>query len=138
MAGVPIFHATVSEQAQLVFPENEKHLRKQWLQTLSGRSVEVIVRKERTQRSLAQNNWIHLAAALLAEHCGNSLAEMKLELMGACWGWHTLPSGHLVPVKIHTSDMTVDDARQFIDWLIQWSAEHFPEVAIPMPGEATA
>jgi len=138
MAVVPIFSGRVTEDGKLLLTPSEHTARASHLRTLAGRDVEVIVRKKRTQRSTAQNSWIHAAASLLAEHCGNSLAEQKLDLMGECWGWRTLSNGHTVPMKIHTSDMTVEEASQFIDWLIRWSAEKFPEVKIPLPGQAEA
>lgn len=137
MATVPIFHGAIDADGTFRLADNEKALRLRYFQLLAGERVEIIVRKERTQRSLAQNNFIHLAASLLADHTGYTLAEMKLLLMGACWGWHTV-GVHELPVKPHTSDMSVTEAKQFIDWLIPWAAEHFPEVDVPLPEKATA
>ncbi len=137
MSSVPIFHGRIDADGHFILAEDEKALRQRFFKTLTGQRVEITVRKERTQRSLAQNNYIHLAASLLADHCGYSLAEMKLILMGECWGWHTV-GDHELPVKPHTADMSVPEAKQFIDWLLPWSAEHFPEVNVPLPEKATA
>lgn len=138
MPWVPIFTGHIDARAELHLTPNEAGMRRKWRESLIGHEVELVIRKRRTKRSGKQNRWIHAAASALADHCGLSLAEMKCELMGACWGWHTLPSGHEVPVKLHTSDMTVDEAAHFTDWLIAWALEHFPEVEIPLPGQAEA
>jgi hypothetical protein len=129
----PVFSGHVTEQVQLVLAANEQAQRQAHLRTLAGQDVEVIVRKKRTQRSNEQNALIHAVASALADHCGNSLGEMKLLLMGECWGWQTV-RGHEIPVKPHTSDMTVEEATQFIDWLLPWSAQNFPEVRLGPQG----
>jgi len=136
MALVPVFTGQIDGGGNLILTPSEAPHRRRWLESLAGRDVEIVVRKKRTKRSLDQNALIHAIASTLADHCGNSLAEMKFELMGACWGWRTLKSGLVVPVKLHTADMTVEEATQFIDWLYPWCAEHFPEVRLGPKGAA--
>lgn len=129
MATVPIFTGTVDDAARLTLTERERDQRRAWLETLKGRDVEVVIRRRRRQRSTDQNALIHAVATALAEHCGVSLGEMKVLLMGECWGWRTV-RGHEVPVKPHTSDMTVEEATDFIDWLLPWTATNFPSVRL--------
>lgn len=108
-----------------------------YVRSFHGQFVEVIVRKQRVQRSLDQNAYLHVAAFIpLAEHLGYSLAEMKLLLMGECWGWQTI-GGHEIPVKIHTADMTVEEATYFIDWIIPFALERF-DFIVPLPHEVAA
>lgn len=111
-------------------PYRHDHLR-----TLSGCHVDVIVRKKREQRSLDQNAYLHAVPfPLIAAHTGYSIEEVKLVLMGECWGWHEL-HGHSVPIKPHTSDMTTEECSLFIEWLPPWALEHLG-VQIPLPGES--
>ena len=43
-------------------------------------------------------------------------------------------SGHLIPVKPHTSSMTVEESKFFVDWLIPCAAQKFG-LQIPLPDE---
>ena len=76
--------------------------------------------------------------AMLAEHFGYQLHEMKLVLMGECWGWrHDPVSGKEIPIKVHTSDMSIEECTHFIEWVIPWAAtEH--QFVIPYPSEVDA
>jgi hypothetical protein len=137
MAQIPIFHGAVTDAVRIEFVEAERYLRHAYLKTLIGRNVECIVRKERVKRSLDMNAYLHAVPfPLLAEYFGDSIEGTKLDLMGECFGWRTAPSGHQLPVKPHTSDMTVEESAFFVDWLIPWAAK-LPGggVRIPLPGE---
>jgi hypothetical protein len=134
MTPTPLFCGRVLQGGLLVLDRPKdyaKHLR-----SLAGQYVEIVARKRRTKRSLDQNAYIHVAATLASEHTGYTLAEVKLIWMGECWGWHTV-AGHELPVKPHTSDMTVDEASYFIDWVGPWSLEHMG-VEIPPPERVAA
>lgn len=136
MTATPVFHGRFDGEGRFFYETAENSDRQNYFRTLAGQRVEIVVRKQRSQRSLDQNAYIHaVPVAILAEHCGYSVPEMKLVLMGECWGWKTV-AGHEIPVKPHTSDMTVEEARQFIDWVIPWAMEHF-DVAIPLPNEVS-
>jgi len=137
MALVPIFSGRVSDDAVLVLFDTERTQRRTYLRTLVGQDVEVIVRKKRTQRSLDQNKYLHAVVfPLLADHCGYTLSEIKLVLMGECYGWHEV-AGRELPIKPHTSEMTVDECTHFIEWVIPWALEKF-DVHIPLPNEVAA
>jgi hypothetical protein len=85
------------------------------------------------KRTGKQNRYWHAEPFLkLAEHFGCSVDAAKLAVMGEFWGWEREPiSGHEVPVKAHTSDMTVKEGTVFLDWLIPWAAEQGVEIHTP-------
>lgn len=104
-----------------------------------GHQIDVIVRKHKRQRSLDQNAYLHAEPfPKLAAKWGESIARTKLICMGAFWGWEPVNVGGnikvLLPVKAHTSDMTVEECTTFIDWLLPWAMDEH-DVAIRLPDE---
>lgn len=132
----PVFHGCVSDAVRLVLDENERLLRHAYLKALVGRRVDVIVRKERVKRSLDMNAYLHgVPFPLIAEHVGDSIEGVKLDLMGECFGWKkSSTTGRDVPNKPRTSEMTVEESAFFVDWLIPWAAQTLG-VLIPLPKE---
>lgn len=132
----PVFHGQVSDDGRLLLVSTEQALRRVHLRRLAGKAVELVIRKERTKRSRDQNDFIHaVPVRILADHFGETLPDMKLILMGECWGWRLDPiCGREIPVKAHTSDMTVEECSYFIDWIIPWAMSNHG-VAIPLPNE---
>jgi hypothetical protein len=133
----PIIRARVSDAGTLLVSAAARALLDRHLATLKDKPVELVVRALRTQRSLAQNAYIHaVAIPLLAGHFGYDVPDMKLILMGECWGWHTV-GGKELPVKAHTSEMTTEECSQFIEWVTRWAmTEH--QLWIPLPSEVAA
>jgi hypothetical protein len=140
MGLAPVFHATVTDTdaPKPVVIDKERELWREYLRTLRGKDVELVVRKVRVRRSLDQNAYLHRQPfRLLADYVGDSIEGVKLSLMGECWGWKRCPiTGRDIPVQPNTSDMSVEECTEFIDWLIPWALEHYPEVRIPLPGQA--
>jgi hypothetical protein len=135
VSSVPVFHGRITMEGKFLLDEAERDRRRVYFQALAGKDVEIVVRKIRVQRSVDQNAYLHAVPfPMLAEVTGYTLTEIKYVLMGECWGWKGI-GGHEIPVKAHTSDLSVDECKQFIDWLIPWSMEKFG-LAIPLPGEA--
>lgn len=135
MTVVPIFHATVTQDARLVLDERERDRRRVHLSSLAGRRVEVVVRKERTQRSLNQNAYWHAVPfALLAEYWGEDIETTKLLCLGECFGWKDTREGHRVPIKPSTSALTTEEGSHFTEWMPPWAMTHFG-VDIPLPKE---
>jgi len=130
----PIFPARVLDGGLLVLDRPKDYGR--YLRKLRGQFVEVIVRKRRTQRSLDQNAYLHaVPIPILADHFGYTIPEMKLVLMGECWGWHREKiTGRDLPLKPSTSEMSVEECSQFIEWVIPWAATNH-QVLIPLPNE---
>src|SRR5262245_38812369 len=102
--------------------------------------VVVKIEQPMVKRTLEQNAYLHAVPfPILAEHFGCSVEDVKYDLMGERWGWKPSPLNphRMIPVKPHTSDMTVEECTQFIDWLLPWAAtEH--GVLIPLPKEYAA
>lgn len=103
----------------------------------AGAELDIVIREHETQRSLDQNAYIHaVPVTLLADFLGNTIPEMKLILMGECFGWKVDPmSGHEIPVKPATSSMNVGECQYFIDWVVPWAAQKFDGFEIPLPNE---
>lgn len=137
MSIVPVFRGRVSDQGHVELLEAERVRRQAFFRTLAGKPIELTVRPARTRRSLDQNAFIHaVPVTILAEHFGYTIPEMKLVLMGECWGWKQI-AGHEVPIKPSTAEMSVEDATYFIDWVIPWALTNHG-VVIPLPNEVAA
>ena len=136
MSFTQIFYGHVDRQGKLQIDQRFQQPLMEHLRGLIGKPVEVTVKGKRRQRSLDQNSYLHAAVfPPLAEKFGNTIDEVKYALMGECFGWKRDPiSGREVPIKPHTSDMTVEEARQFIDWVIPWAMTEY-EVTIYLPNE---
>ncbi len=138
MSLAPVFHGRVVE-GRLELVAQEKALRRVHLKRLEGQRVDVVVRRHNSKRSLAQNAYLHgVVCRILGEHFGYLAGEIKLILLGECFGWKTDPiSGHELPVKLHTADLTVEEFSELVDWVIPWAmTEH--GVSLPLPGEVAA
>ena len=137
MTGVPVWHGRISTDGHFQLAEDERDRRREFFQSLAGERVEITVRKQRTQRSIDQNAYLHAVPfPMISEHTGYTVPEVKLLLMGECWGWKTI-GAHEIPVKPNTSDMSVEECRHFIDWVIPWAVETLG-LAIPLPSEVEA
>jgi hypothetical protein len=83
------------------------------------------------KRTPRQNRYWHAEPFLkLAKEMGLSVAQAKYYAMGEFWGWAEV-KGRSVPVKGHTSEMTVEEGTVFLDWLIPWAAEQGIEILLP-------
>lgn len=71
-----------------------------------------------------------------------SVNHAKFVCMTTFWGWEPVTVKGvrmMVPVKVHTSDMTVAEGNAFLDWLIPWAAEeHATQIHLPDEWERTA
>jgi hypothetical protein len=134
---VPVFHGSVTADGQLVLAGHQREQRRRYLEGLSNKDVDVIVKPRRNQRSLDQNAYWHgVPFKLLREHLGyESVDELKVDLMGECWGWTKTKSGHDIPVKVHTSQLTTDEGAWFTEWLVRFGAQLPSPCLIPMPNE---
>lgn len=106
----------------------------EYIRTFPGQQIDVVVRKHRRQRSLDQNAYWHAEPfPKLAKAWGESVERTKLICMGEFWGWEPCRiSRQFLPVKAHTSDMTVEEGVTFTDWLIPWALqEHGVEILLP-------
>lgn len=133
MAPVPIFYGDIDKQCRVVLHEQERYL--QWKRSLSGKPIELVLRRKRSKRSLDQNAYIHaVPIPLVAEKMGESINDAKLIMMGEKWGWHIV-RGYRLPVKGHTSEMTTAECAEFIEWAPMWAATELDGLYIPLPNE---
>lgn len=131
-----MFRAFVRENGGLDFVEVSAYLA--YVRQLSGQTVEVIVRKDRANRSLDQNSWFHaVPVALLSEYWGYDVEETKLLILGACFGWHDHANQPRLPIKPSSSSLTVEEFSRLTDWLPTWALQQFG-VVIPLPNEVDA
>ena len=137
---VPIFQGRVLPGGLLVLDRPKEYAR--YLRSaMKGRFIELIVRKQRVQRSLNQNAYWHaIAFPLLQEALGyDSIEELKLALLGECFGYHVDKlSGRQLPIELHTSGLDVDKGIHFTDWMIRFGAMLPSPCLIPLPSEAEA
>jgi len=127
-------YGTVTESGRLVLDDQDAF--KAAIRALSGKPVELTIRRKDSKRSLPQNGYLHSKTGpfrMMAEHTGDSIEAIKTALMGHCWGWHEVV-GVTVPVKPRTSDMTISECIYFIDWVVPWAAMEWG-VIVMLPNE---
>jgi hypothetical protein len=109
------------------------------LRLLAGQRIELVLRKPKSKRSIEMNAYLHCETGpfrLLAEHFGEDITGVKYALMGECFGWvYSEAAKREVPIKAHTSEMTTEESKYFVDWVIPWAAQNHG-VLIPLPNEA--
>lgn len=135
---IPIFHGRVSPEGRFELAEQERGLRQAYFKSLAGQSLEIVVRKERTKRSLDQNAYIHAVPfPIFADYWGEDISTTKLLLLGEKFGWRDLGDGKRIPLKPSTSDLSTDEMSEFIEWMPVWGMTDFG-LRIPLPNEAEA
>lgn len=106
------------------------------LRKLAGARFELVLRKPKSKRSLDQNAyWWAVPVRLIAEHCGYTDNQMHYALLGECFGFQEGPTGTPVPVKASSSDLSVEEFKHLIDWVLTWAPTELG-VDIPPPKEA--
>lgn len=131
-----VFQAAVNESGtRIVFADPEAYAA--FRRKLAGKPVEVILRKPKSKRTIDQNKYAHKwPFRLLADYFGCSIEEAKLDILGEKFGWSEGGplSGKPLPIKTSTSDLTVEEFSDLIDWMPAWAAQNFG-VVIPLPNE---
>jgi hypothetical protein len=101
---------------------------------LAGKRVEVILRKPKSKRSLAQNDYAHKwPFPLIAEAMGEGVEAAKLCILGEKFGWHEV-MGKSLPIKPSTSKLTITEFDALIEWMPPWALDMFG-IEIPLPNE---
>lgn len=89
-------------------------------------------------RTLDQNKYLHaVPLRRLADRLELSVPETKTLVLGECFGWHVdTATGELVPLKPHTSALTVEECAALIEWIPRWAwATHRFDIPLPMKPE---
>lgn len=142
MAVTPVFHGTVTDDAQLVLSEDEKSARKQHLRSLVGKDVDITIKVHRNKRSLDQNAWEWgIAIPLIAEALGYDRDEREehekihYALVLMCFGTEWDEKLKQEIPKVRSSQLNTKEFSEYMEWLVRWAArEH--GVVIPLPSEA--
>lgn len=136
MAKQFVFASAVSESARLSIDDLPRW--REALKFFAGKRCETVLRAPKSRRSLDLNNYWHSETGpfrLFAEHVGESIPGIKLALLGHCFGWtFSSAAGREIPVKGHTSELTVDEGKFFTDWMITFGATEYG-LLIPKPQE---
>lgn len=134
MTPVPIFAGMVTDGGLLRLERPLAY--SSHLANLKGKRVEVIVRRERSQRSLDQNAYWHaVPVTLMAEYMGEDHMATHYALLGECFGYHhNAKFGLDVPNKGSSSALTVEEFSHLIEWCPPWALLNH-EVRIPLPNE---
>jgi hypothetical protein len=104
------------------------------IQTLEGKDIEVILRKQRKQRSLNQNSWYWgCIIPLLSEHCGYDAEEMHGALKERFLRDREHETNGLVKIRSSTS-LDTAEFTEYVESCRRLAAEM--GVVIPDPGMA--
>jgi len=135
MTSIPVFRGLVTPEGRVILRETERARRQQWLQAIGGRSVEIVIRPERQQRTTKQNAFIHAGLVLpIAQEIGDDPDDVKADMMRACWGSLLNDDGQLEAWIGHTSSMDKEQGQYFIEWAPPFALRKFG-VELPLPGE---
>lgn len=117
-----IFIGTVDEQGRVHadFPSKMHEFNRAHF---AGHEVEIELRKRRSKRSLKQNAAYHASIEPLAEFLGYTVEELKLSMLGGCFGWKNV-NGVQLPERLHTSDLNTEDFSDLMAYTMQIAAEH--------------
>lgn len=133
-----MFHGRIDESGRFGLLDGEKAQRQAYFKTLAGKNVEIIVRRERTQRSIDQNAyWWAVPVRLLAEHTGYTDNQMHYALLGECFGYIVGPTGTVIPNVPSSSHLTTEQFTRLIEWVLIWGPTEM-HVDIPPPEKAVA
>lgn len=126
---IPVFRAQIKTGIIIFDRPKEAY---GYLQTLEGKYVEVVVRKERSERSNNQNNYYWgVVLQLLSDHTGYTTDEMH----EICKHQFLIVHGKFDYVKSTTKLNTVE-FEEYLDKIKNWAA--VLGVNIPNPNECEA
>lgn len=136
VSAIPILHGRFSDDGKFEYAEDERDRRRLYFQSLAGKHVEIIVRKERTQRTERQHRYYFgVVVPLIAEHCGYEKDEMHDLLAMRFLRMEDDPiTGS--PRRKHTPDTDTKEFSDYLDSCIRFGAEL--GVVIPEPGAVAA
>ncbi len=134
MSLVPVFTGRVLPGGLLVMDRQKDYARH--VRSLHGRFVEVIVRKQRTQRTSRQNRYYFgVVIPLIAEHCGYEKDEMH-ELLAMRFLRTDDDPITGSPRRKRTPQTDTQEFADYLDSCIRFAAEL--GVVIPEPNQVAA
>lgn len=138
---IPVFHGRVNEHGKLLLEAGEATRRAQHLMRLAGKSVDVVVKAHRSQRSLDQNSWLWgVGLPLIAEALGYDSDEHEMlhyALIDECFGRSFDARLNRDVPNVRSSKLDTKTFSDYMEWLVRWAArEH--GIVIPLPSESEA
>ena len=114
----------------------------QYVRSLVGQSLQLVLRKRGSKRSLVQNAWIWgVAYPVIAESLGydhHEHEDLHYALVAKCFGEHfDKRIGAMVPNK-RSSKMTTTEFSEYMEWLVRFAATELGGIMVPLPGESEA
>lgn len=138
---VPVFHALVTDDGKLVFPDGERGLRQGYLKRLAGRPVDVTVRIHRNRRSSQQNRWhFGIAIPLIAQELGYDRHEheaLHYALVAKCFGTTFDKRLNQDVPNVRSSHLSTSEFSELMEWEVRWAATEYG-IVVPLPNEAVA
>jgi hypothetical protein len=108
-----------------------------YLASLEGKRIELILKKRKSQRSLAQNSYYWgVVIEILSNHTGYESEEMHEALKVKFLSEGTDEKTGLIKVK-STAKMNTDEFIKYTDKIIRWAAQDLG-VFIPDPNQVEA
>lgn len=134
MSLTPIFTGRVLKGALLVLDRPRDYGRH--VRSLAGEYVELVLRKQRTQRSYDQlRYWFGVPMALLSDHTGYTKMQMHYLCLAICFGVVAdAQTGREIPVVPASRHLTVAQFSTLIEWCPSWAMETY-QVSVPLPNE---
>lgn len=104
-----------------------------------GYEYVITIKKNKSVRSLAQNNFYHMILTIYANCAGCYLDEIKGDFYDAIGFFVYEADKHGVERKRYKSsaDNNTPEMAQLISQLLQWGSVNYPEAIVPQHGDAS-
>ncbi|MEN6623987.1 MAG: hypothetical protein ABFD50_20880 [Smithella sp.] len=126
---IPVFHGKI--EGSIVIWDTPEKVR-EYLKGLEGKRIDITVKRERSQRSINQNNYYFgVVCKVLGDYFGYEVDDMhealKLKFLqvGPCD----------VPTIKSTTKLNTSEFEDYLERIRRWAATEY-SVQIPLPGES--
>ena len=133
----PIFHGLGRANGDVQLDERPKfnaHVAK----TFAGKRIEIIIRRERSNRSIDQNKWLWgVAVPLVAECLGYDKHEhedLHYAMVAKCYGTHHDEKLGLDVPNRRSSKLSTREFSEYMEWFVRFASTEFGCV-VPLPNE---
>lgn len=128
---IPVFHGKI--EGSIVIWDTPEKVR-EYLKGLEGKRIDITVKRERSQRSINQNNYYFgVVCKVLGDYFGYEVDDMhealKLKFLqvGPCD----------VPTIKSTTKLNTSEFEDYLERIRRWAATEY-SVVVPLPNEAEA
>jgi len=128
---MPVFHGKI--EGSIVIWDTPEKVR-EYLKGLEGKRIDITVKRERSQRSINQNNYYFgVVCKVLGDYFGYEVDDMhealKLKFLqvGPCD----------VPTIKSTTKLNTSEFEDYLERIRRWAATEY-SVVVPLPNEAEA